>query len=77
MVQEIIYKQGKWPSYEKPMLKLKACWEGDATPFGCGYTCAIGDTVTEGNTQPNEQPKCGVNPFVRLWKGQSPKGPVF
>ncbi len=48
MVQEIIYKQGKWPSYDKPMLKLRACWEGDATPFGCGYTCAIGDTVTEG-----------------------------
>ena len=48
MVQEIIHKEGKWPHYDKPMLKLRACWEGNAIPFGCGYTCAIGDTVTEG-----------------------------
>lgn len=51
MVQETIHKWGKWPRYDKPMLKLQACWEGDANkqPFGCGYTCAIGDTVTEGH----------------------------
>jgi len=50
MVQETIHKWGKWPRYDKPMLKLQACWEGDVNknPFGCGYTCAIGDTVTEG-----------------------------
>lgn len=51
MVQETIHKWGKWPRYDKPMLKLQACWEGDVklNPFGCGYTCAIGDTVTEGH----------------------------
>ena len=50
VVQETIHKWGKWPKYDKPMLKLEARWHKDVAknPFGCGYTCAIGDTVTEG-----------------------------
>ena len=51
-IQDVIYRLGLWPSYDKPMLKLRACWEGQAQPFGCGYTCAIGDTVTEGQPCP-------------------------
>ena len=37
---------GRWPLLDSRMLKLHARWAGDVKPFGCGYTCAIGDTVT-------------------------------
>lgn len=37
---------GSWPTLDARMLKLRARWAGDVKPFGCGYTCAIGDTVT-------------------------------
>lgn len=37
---------GSWPTLDTRMLKLQARWAGDVKPFGCGYTCAIGDTVT-------------------------------
>lgn len=60
LVQDVIHKFGKWPRYEQPMLKLKACWEGESTPFGCGYTCAIGDTVTEGNNHSLQRPQCQI-----------------
>ena len=33
IVQEIIFKQGKWPSYDKPMLKLKGLLGGGCYPF--------------------------------------------
>ena len=45
---ETINKGQTWPLYEQPMLMLKAMWTGEVAPFGCGYTCAIGDTVTAG-----------------------------
>ena len=45
---ETINKGQSWPLYEQPMLMLKAMWTGEVAPFGCGYTCAIGDTVTAG-----------------------------
>ena len=48
LVNETIKTFGRWPNYKSPMLELKACWERDAANFGSGYTCAIGDTVTEG-----------------------------
>ena len=47
-VMETINKGQSWPLYEQPMLTLKAMWTGEVAPFGCGYTCAIGDTVTAG-----------------------------
>ena len=48
-VAEIIHTFGRWPKYESPMLKLEAKWQGEMQSFGSGYTCAIGDTVTEGD----------------------------
>lgn len=47
-VQDTIFKAKSWPQYKAPMLKLQALWKGQAAPFGCAYTCAIGDTVTQG-----------------------------
>lgn len=47
-VQETIHKGRAWPLFRAPMLQLEALWKGPATPFGCAYTCAIGDTVTQG-----------------------------
>lgn len=37
---------GKWPLLATRLLRLEAHWAGAPTPFGCGYSCAIGDTVT-------------------------------
>ena len=37
-----------WPDFKAPMLTLRAQWQGEPEPFGCGYSCAIGDTVTAG-----------------------------
>lgn len=49
-------KEGKaWPVYQAPMLSIKAQWQHDPKPFGCGYSCAIGDTVTAG-----EVPACAL-----------------
>ena len=39
-------KGGRWPLLATPMLRLEAKWQGPPQPFGCGYTCAIGNTVT-------------------------------
>lgn len=47
-VQDTIFKAKSWPQYKAPMLQLQALWKGQAAPFGCAYTCAIGDTVTQG-----------------------------
>jgi hypothetical protein len=47
-VQNTIFQGKTWPSFDSPMLKLSALWKGQAKPFGCAYTCAIGDTVTQG-----------------------------
>ena len=45
-VMAAIRAGGGWPHLDTRMLKLGARWAGDVKPFGCGYTCAIGDTVT-------------------------------
>ena len=45
-VMAAIKAGGRWPTLDTRMLKLAARWRGDVKPFGCGYTCAIGDTVT-------------------------------
>lgn len=47
-VGETIHTFGRWPRYDSPMLKLEARWQGEMKSFGCGYSCGIGDTVTEG-----------------------------
>lgn len=41
-----IKEGGRWPLLATPMLRLEAKWKGPPQPFGCGYTCAIGNTVT-------------------------------
>lgn len=41
-----IKEGGRWPLLATPMLRLEAQWKGPPQPFGCGYTCAIGNTVT-------------------------------
>lgn len=41
-----IKEGGRWPLLATPMLRLEARWKGAPQPFGCGYTCAIGNTVT-------------------------------
>ena len=45
-VMAAIREGGAWPLLSTPMLRLEAKWEGPPRPFGCGYACAIGDTVT-------------------------------
>lgn len=35
---------------------LHAKWEAQVSNFGSGFTCAIGDTVTEGAIQPFHRP---------------------
>ncbi|BDA44333.1 mRNA cap guanine-N7 methyltransferase [Coccomyxa sp. Obi] len=47
-VQDTIHRFGSWPQYNAPMLQLQALWKGNVASFGCAYTCAIGDTVTQG-----------------------------
>ncbi|CAL8470296.1 g9838 [Coccomyxa elongata] len=47
-VQDTIHRFGLWPKYNAPMLQLQALWKGNVASFGCAYTCAIGDTVTQG-----------------------------
>lgn len=47
-VQDTIYRGRAWPHFRAPLLQLEALWKGQARPFGCAYTCAIGDTVTQG-----------------------------
>lgn len=47
-VQDTIRRFGSWPQYNAPMLQLQALWKGNVASFGCAYTCAIGDTVTQG-----------------------------
>mmetsp|Transcript_1273 Transcript_1273/g.1718 ORF Transcript_1273/g.1718 Transcript_1273/m.1718 type:complete len:390 (-) Transcript_1273:241-1410(-) len=37
-------------TFDTPMLKLVAKWEGDPKPFGSAYYCSIADTVTEGDS---------------------------
>lgn len=44
----MIHRGGQWPLFKAPMLELKALWQGNASPFGSAYNCAIGDTVTAG-----------------------------
>ena len=45
-VMAAIKEGGRWPLLATPMLRLEAKWKGPPQPFGCGYTCAIGNTVT-------------------------------
>ena len=45
-VMAAIKEGGRWPLLATPMLRLEAQWKGPPQPFGCGYTCAIGNTVT-------------------------------
>ena len=47
-VQNTIFKGSSWPHFRAPLLQLEAKWKGEVAPFGCAYTCAIGDTVTQG-----------------------------
>lgn len=56
-VQDTIHRFGSWPKYNAPMLQLQALWKGNVASFGCAYTCAIGDTVTQG---------CAVSPWPEL-----------
>jgi hypothetical protein len=51
-VQNTIYGGKAWPHFRAPLLQLEALWKGQARPFGCAYTCAIGDTVTQGGPAP-------------------------
>ena len=68
-VGETIHKFGRWPRYDSPMLKLKAEWQGEMKSFGCGYSCGIGDTVTEGALRHSclavtaACPRCAGQPF--------------
>ena len=47
-VQDTIFRGAAWPHFRAPLLELEAKWKGEVAPFGCAYTCAIGDTVTQG-----------------------------
>lgn len=47
-VMKTIKDGNTWPEYNADMLRLKAFWEGDPKCFGSAYSCAIGDTVTQG-----------------------------
>ena len=55
-VQDTIHKGKTWPLFRAPMLQLEALWKGPAKPFGCAYTCAIGDTVTQGESPYSAMP---------------------
>ena len=45
-VMAAIKAGGAWPLLATRALRLEAHWAGAPKPFGCGYSCAIGDTVT-------------------------------
>jgi hypothetical protein len=47
-VMKTIHDAKSWPLYTAEMLRLEARWQGEAQCFGSAYSCAIGDTVTQG-----------------------------
>ena len=66
-VQQTIHEGSTWPEYNAKLLTLKAAWKGEPAPFGSGYTCAIGDTVTAG---------AGLQPALLLQSKQLAAGSI-